>query len=113
MTVLAMRSVPVGTLLTRATGVSAATLPKVLLDLGDDPVLRVEEARVRLRPAAEVGRVDREEPRPHRELELGERRLVDRPIADRAPDLLRRLRAEELQERLRERLVLALVEHGD
>src|SRR4051812_30462527 len=105
MTVLAMRSVPVGTLLTRTTGLpSAATLPKVLFDLRHDPVLRIEEARVRLRPAAEVRRVDREEPRPHRELVLGERRLVDRPVADRAPDLLRRLAPEELHERLRERL---------
>src|SRR3954449_2871606 len=65
-----MRSVPVGTLLDlrRTAGPSAATLPKVLFDLRDDPVVRVEEARVRVRPAADQRRVDREQPRPVRVL---------------------------------------------
>src|SRR3954468_18252019 len=108
-----MRNVPVGTFLLRTTGAAWATLPNVLFDLRHDPVLRIEEAGVRLRPAAEVLRVDREEPRTDGELELAERGLVDRAVADRAPDLLGGLAPEELQERLRELLVLALVEHGD
>src|SRR3954452_17968742 len=97
-----MRSVPVGTLLDlrRTAGTSAATLPKVLLDLRDDPVARVEEARVRVRPAADQRRVDREEPRSRRILgrELLRRGRVDWAVAILRPDLLRRLRPEVVHE---------------
>src|SRR4051812_49747344 len=86
-----MRSVPVGTLLDlrRTAGTSAATLPKVLLDLRDDPVARVEEARVRVRPAADQRRVDREEPGPRRVLarELLRRGRIDGAGAGLRPDL--------------------------
>src|SRR4051795_12893127 len=99
-----MRSVPVGTLLDlrRTAGPSAATLPKVLLDLRDDPVVRVEEARVRVRPAADHRRVDREEPGPVRvvALELLRRDRIDRAVAVLRPDLLRRLRPEVVHELL-------------
>src|SRR3954447_15131670 len=99
-----MRSVPVGTLLDlrRTAGTSAATLPKVLLDLRAAPVARVEEARVRVRPAADQRRVDREEPGPRRVLarKLLRRGRVDRAVAVLRPDLLRGLRPEVVHELL-------------
>src|SRR6476646_7270029 len=104
-----MRSVPVGTLLDvrRTAGTPAATLPKVLLDLRDDAGVRVEEARVRMRPAADQRRVDGEEPWARRVLarELLRRDRVDRAVAVLRPDLLGRLRPEVVHELLRDRLV--------
>src|SRR3954453_10123685 len=75
--------------------------PRRLLDLGDRPLVRVEELVVDLRPPAEVA--DREEALRGRELRLGlvEDGLVDRPVAPVGERLLRRRREREVQERLR------------
>src|SRR5919206_643157 len=74
--------------------------PRGLLDLGDRPLVRVEELVVDLRPAAEVA--DREEALRGRELRLvlGEDALVDGPVAPVGERLLRGCRQREVEERL-------------
>src|SRR3954447_855246 len=69
---------------------------ELLLDVGDDGVLRVEELLVDLVPAAEV--VDREEARRGRELLLVDERGENRAIALGGEDLLRLRRLHELEE---------------
>src|SRR4051794_15365971 len=87
--------------------------PRRLLDLGDRPVVRIEERVVDLRPAAEV--TDREEALRRRELGLVgvEDLLVDRPVAPVGERLLGLRREREAQERLGLRRVAGLREDGD
>src|SRR3954447_1493530 len=87
--------------------------PRRLLDLGDRPVVRIEERVVDLRPAAEVA--DREEALRRRELGLVgvEDLLVDRPVAPVGERLLGLRREREAQERLGLRRVAGLRKDGD
>src|SRR3954468_21897758 len=87
--------------------------PRRLLDLGDRPVVRIEERVVDLRPAAEV--TDREEALRRRELGLVgvEDLLVDRPVAPVGERLLGLRREREAEERLGLRRVAGLREDGD
>src|SRR5215217_4522590 len=80
----------------RVTALAANRDADLLLDVGHDPGLLVEELLGHLRPAAQVG--DGEQP--GRLGEVGGRggRLVDRPIAALGVQLLGRLGAEELDE---------------
>src|SRR4051794_27708393 len=74
--------------------------PRRLLDLGDRPLVRVEELVVDLRPAAEVA--DREQALRRRELGLVgvEDLLVDGPVAPVGERLLRGRREGEVEEGL-------------
>src|SRR5688500_16114001 len=74
-------------------------LAELALDVGHDPVLRVEEALAYRAPAAEIR--NREELRRLREVELPEHVLEHRPVARLAEDALRVRRAHEVDERLR------------
>src|SRR5919202_304440 len=87
--------------------------PRGLLDLGDRPLVGVEELVVDLRPAAEVA--DGEEPLRRRELRPVPRedRPVDRPVAPVGEHLLRDGRERVLHERLRLTQVLRLRDHRD
>src|SRR5689334_3275979 len=88
----------------RAAGVAgartaAASAAKALLDLRDQPRVRVEELLLHLRPAAEV--VDGELLWADREAVALRRDLQHRPVAALGEQLLRRGRVEVLRERLR------------
>src|SRR5712691_5770438 len=74
------------------------------LELDHDAGLRVEELLLDLRPAADI--LDREQLRSSREVEAARGGRNDRPIAVLREDLLRGLRVQELQERLRLRRML-------
>src|SRR5512133_2689148 len=88
---------------------TAALLANRPLDLGHDPLLRVEEARVHLRPAVQpvLRRADREEPRRREEVVALRDALDHRAEALVGKGLLRGGRPEVLVERLRRRLVQA------
>src|SRR5215211_5740186 len=90
---------------------AAASTAKARLDLRDQTGVRIEELLVRLRPAAEG--VDREQLRPRREVEALVRARHDRAVAALREQLLRLRRVEELHERVRRGLVLALRDDGD
>src|SRR6266540_4630501 len=81
------------------------------LDLGHDPRAWVEELLLDLRPAADV--LDREQLRAVREVQPLRHTLDDGAVAVLREDPLRRLRAQEVQERLRLRLVLRGRRDGD
>src|SRR5215204_6264529 len=90
----------------RVTALAANRDADLLLDVGHDPGLLVEELLGHLRPATQL--LDGEQPR--RLGEVGGRRdlLVDRPIALLDEDLLRLGRAQVVDERLGLLGVLAL-----
>src|SRR4029077_5363198 len=85
---------------------TAALLANRPLDLGHDPLLRVEEARVHLHPAVEpeLRRADREEPRRLEEVVALRHALDHRAVALIGECLLGRGRPEVLVEGLRSRL---------
>src|SRR5687767_10830092 len=74
-------------------------LPELALDVGHDPVLRVEKSLAHGSPAAELR--DGEQLRRLREVELGEHVREHRAVAGLAEDALRVRRAHEVDERLR------------
>src|SRR5437763_7265693 len=90
----------------RAPGSASALLgsgdSQPLLDLGDDPVARIEELRHHLVPAAHV--VDREEAGGRGELALVHERGHNRSVAALGEDLLRRVGVQPVGELLRGRL---------
>src|SRR5215210_5679277 len=99
----------------RATATLASDATYLSLDPGHDPLVRIEEGLLHLRPAAEAELVDRELPRPRRELLLVglEDALDDRAVPVVGEDLLRRRRLEEADEPVRLVLVVARLRHRD
>src|SRR5206468_8176124 len=85
---------------------AAASTAKARLDLRHQPLVRVEELLLHLRPAAEI--LDREQLRPDREAEALVRTRDHRPVTALREQPLRRRRVQVLHERLRGRLVLAV-----
>src|SRR5262245_41441838 len=85
---------------------AAASAAKALLDPRHQPGVRVEELLLHLRPAAEV--VDGELLRPHREAVALGRDLDDGAVAARGEQLLPGGAVQELDERVRRFLVLAV-----
>src|SRR3954453_12523533 len=83
---------------------------ELLLDVGDDGVVGIEELVVHLLPATQV--VDREEPLGRREPLRVDERLHDGPVALRREDLLGLGRLDELEERGGLLRVLALRHDG-
>src|SRR5918994_5024177 len=88
-----------------------SALPLRLEDLGDRPLLRVEELVVHPAPAAEL--VDLEECRRGREVVRAGHPLAHRPVALPDEDLLGLGCVEEVDERLRRRRLLRLVDDRD
>src|SRR5215210_7721272 len=74
------------------------------LDLGHHTGARIEESLLHLRPPADV--LDREQLRTRREVQTLRHTVDQRPVAVLRKDSLRRLRAQELEERARLRLFL-------
>src|SRR5215211_1114068 len=83
---------------TAASLAGGSALPLALEDLRDLPLARVEELVARLRPAPKL--VDLEQLRRSRELGLVDQARVDGAVAVLRVDLLRRIRAQEVDERL-------------
>src|SRR5207244_8785986 len=93
----------------RGAGRGRVSVTEATFDLRDHAVVRVEELLLDLVPPADVA--DREQPRSYREVEGLDHARVDRPVARLREQLLRGGRVEELDERLRRRLVLAVFQN--
>src|SRR5215204_2921522 len=73
-------------------------LSSLLHDLGDEPIVRIEELRIRLRPPSQIS--DGEETRGLRVIELAENLRQDRAVPLLTEDPLRFWRAQEVDEGL-------------